>query len=198
MIPATALLNELLQLGIELKADGERLRFRPKAKVTPELYQRIMVHKPALLDLLRREVAGLHDVELHGRQHAEIGHEERQDHEAGDDLADDRLTEPQSDVDWLVRLYCRKTELEHDGILTGPDGRDWPIRATACRLIDCWDRLAESERPGWFAEVAAFHEVYTKTAVRWRAHNYRWPGVEHELTIAEFEAAMAAAGALQH
>ena len=50
--PASELLAELHALGVELKADGETVRFRPRQKVTPELLARIKADKPALLALL--------------------------------------------------------------------------------------------------------------------------------------------------
>ena len=49
-----ALLANLNDLGIQLEAEGERLRFRPCEKVTPELACRLKAHKAALLELLQR------------------------------------------------------------------------------------------------------------------------------------------------
>ncbi len=56
-MPATidsvdALLIELTRRGIELRAHGDRLRFRPQSAMTPELVERVMVHKLALLAVL--------------------------------------------------------------------------------------------------------------------------------------------------
>jgi len=55
---AADLLAELDALGIELEADGEHLRFRPRGKVTADLAGRMKMHKPELLALVvkRREL----------------------------------------------------------------------------------------------------------------------------------------------
>lgn len=47
------LLNELARLGIQLKADGERLRYAPRAALSAELAKRLREHKPAMLAYLR-------------------------------------------------------------------------------------------------------------------------------------------------
>lgn len=47
-----ALLAELAALGIELRAHGDRLRFRPQTAMTPELAARVKAHKPDLLAML--------------------------------------------------------------------------------------------------------------------------------------------------
>jgi hypothetical protein len=51
---AQALLAALQALGIELRADGDRLRWRPREAVGPGLRHRIVQHKEALLALLAR------------------------------------------------------------------------------------------------------------------------------------------------
>lgn len=50
--PAAALLAELVRLGIELRADGDSLRFRPRSAMTPALARRLLAVKPELLALL--------------------------------------------------------------------------------------------------------------------------------------------------
>lgn len=50
------LLVELARLGVQLNADGERLRYAPKAALTPELAERLREHKPAVLAYLRTGV----------------------------------------------------------------------------------------------------------------------------------------------
>lgn len=47
------LLAELDALGIQLAADGPRLRFRPREKVTADLAARLKAHKGGLLALLQ-------------------------------------------------------------------------------------------------------------------------------------------------
>ena len=52
---AANLLRELRQRGVELEVVGDRLRFRPPEAVLPELRQRIVACKPALLAILHEE-----------------------------------------------------------------------------------------------------------------------------------------------
>ena len=46
------LLDELEDRAIELKIDGDRIRYRPKSSMTPELLEQVKVHKPELLSIL--------------------------------------------------------------------------------------------------------------------------------------------------
>lgn len=48
------LVAELDALGIQLAADGQRLRFRPREKVTADLVTRLKAHKAGLLAMLQR------------------------------------------------------------------------------------------------------------------------------------------------
>jgi len=52
---AAALLTELVRRGIELQPYGDRLRYRPRSALTPELAERVRRHKPVLLALLRQD-----------------------------------------------------------------------------------------------------------------------------------------------
>ena len=52
-VAAVTLLAELTQRGIELRVDGNDLRFRPK-NTADELVRRIRLNKPALLRILGR------------------------------------------------------------------------------------------------------------------------------------------------
>lgn len=45
-------LNELRARGVELRAQGNRLRFRPVDRVTPDLLARLREHKAELLAIL--------------------------------------------------------------------------------------------------------------------------------------------------
>jgi hypothetical protein len=51
---AAELLAELDRLGIQLEADGEHLRFRPREAVTADLAGRMKMHKAELLALLAK------------------------------------------------------------------------------------------------------------------------------------------------
>jgi hypothetical protein len=51
--PLGVLLADLSARGIELRADGDRLRFRPRAAVTPDLAARLKAHKARLLAVLQ-------------------------------------------------------------------------------------------------------------------------------------------------
>jgi len=60
---ATDLLTDLGRLGVELVADGDRLRYRPQSALTPDLADRLRSHKAELLAILgstvRPEAANL-------------------------------------------------------------------------------------------------------------------------------------------
>lgn len=49
---AADLLAELGRRGIQVEAHGDRLRYRPRSAVTPELAQRLKSHKRELLAIL--------------------------------------------------------------------------------------------------------------------------------------------------
>lgn len=53
-----ALLTDLGRAGVELAADGERVRFRPRDRVGPDLLARIRWLKPILLALVGDPVRG--------------------------------------------------------------------------------------------------------------------------------------------
>jgi hypothetical protein len=52
---AKSLLEELRGRGVELVAEGEKLRYRPKDAVSPALIDRLRKHKPSVLKLLAWE-----------------------------------------------------------------------------------------------------------------------------------------------
>jgi hypothetical protein len=52
--PIAMLLAELARRGIQLEAQGARLRYRPRSAMTPELAERVRAHKPGLLAVLQR------------------------------------------------------------------------------------------------------------------------------------------------
>ena len=54
---AADLLAELDALGIQLEANGEHLRFRPRERVTADLAARMKMHKAKLLALLAKRAA---------------------------------------------------------------------------------------------------------------------------------------------
>jgi hypothetical protein len=53
---APQLLTDLGRLGIQLKAEGERLRYAPRSALTADLIERMKAHKSDLLTLLRPAV----------------------------------------------------------------------------------------------------------------------------------------------
>jgi len=57
VIAPVDIVNELRARGVELRVEGEQLRFRPTDRVTPELLARLREHKPALLAFLKPEPA---------------------------------------------------------------------------------------------------------------------------------------------
>ncbi|MCK6465096.1 MAG: hypothetical protein L6Q93_09685 [Phycisphaerae bacterium] len=54
---AEGLIHKLATLGVELAADGDRLRFRPVDRVTPDLLAELRAHKADLLAALGAGVA---------------------------------------------------------------------------------------------------------------------------------------------
>jgi len=54
MTPAGELLVELFRRGVTVKADGDKLRFFPRSKLTPELVEQLRQHKGAILKTLSR------------------------------------------------------------------------------------------------------------------------------------------------
>ena len=48
------LLVELFRRGVRVEADGDRLRYSPRSRVTPELVELMRQHKPALIKSLGR------------------------------------------------------------------------------------------------------------------------------------------------
>ena len=51
--PATVLLLDLTRRGIELEAHRDKLRYRPRSAMTPELAERITAHRGELLTILQ-------------------------------------------------------------------------------------------------------------------------------------------------
>jgi hypothetical protein len=58
MSTAVVLLAELAARGIELRAEGEQVQFRPIAAMTPELAERVKQHKSEVLALLNETPTG--------------------------------------------------------------------------------------------------------------------------------------------
>ena len=52
---AARLMTDLAQLGIRIEAHGDRLRYSPRSALTPDLADRMKVHKAELLAILRPE-----------------------------------------------------------------------------------------------------------------------------------------------
>lgn len=50
--PISVLLAAVARLGIELRACGDQIRYRPKSAMTPELAQRLTASKPEVLAVL--------------------------------------------------------------------------------------------------------------------------------------------------
>ncbi|HWL93844.1 MAG TPA: hypothetical protein VNT79_09940 [Phycisphaerae bacterium] len=50
--PALATIAEARRIGLDLRADGDAIRFRPADRMTPDLAARLKAHKPAILAAL--------------------------------------------------------------------------------------------------------------------------------------------------
>jgi hypothetical protein len=62
---ATAILADLQRLGIDVKPDGDVMRYRPRQVMTPGLLQRLQTHKAELLAMLMiQQVHNLGDDDL--------------------------------------------------------------------------------------------------------------------------------------
>ena len=59
--PAAALINELTDRQITLEARGDRLRYRPRSAVPPELMERMKAHKVEILAILRARISDTGD-----------------------------------------------------------------------------------------------------------------------------------------
>jgi hypothetical protein len=49
-------MTDLVRLGIRIEALGDRLRYSPRSVVTPDLAERMKIHKGELLAVLRRDM----------------------------------------------------------------------------------------------------------------------------------------------
>lgn len=56
-VGAESVIAEARSCGVELRAAGDRLRFRPAEAVSPELREKLCTYKPEILRLLRPAVA---------------------------------------------------------------------------------------------------------------------------------------------
>ena len=50
--PVESLLNALASVGVEIRIDGDRLRFRPATAVSPDRLMALRAHKPAIVSVL--------------------------------------------------------------------------------------------------------------------------------------------------
>ena len=123
---AITLLNDLTRLQIQLKADGDRLRYAPRSAVTPALAEQIKAHKGELLEILRNPTAGR---EMKPDEMASVS-----------PAASEQLIGNQPTCD---------TVTEHDLGPSGPDG--WPVNCvdpaeltpcTECDTLELWQSLA--------------------------------------------------------
>lgn len=55
--PVAVLLADLMRLGIVIEATGDRLRYRPRDRMTPDLADRLKAHKGDVMALLRHSNA---------------------------------------------------------------------------------------------------------------------------------------------
>lgn len=52
--PVSELMADLERAGIELQADGDRLRFRPQSAIPPDLAARLKANKAGILAMLKK------------------------------------------------------------------------------------------------------------------------------------------------
>jgi hypothetical protein len=53
MLVAESLVREISQCGVSLEVRGDRIRFSPRSRMTPELIERLCLHKPEVLVILK-------------------------------------------------------------------------------------------------------------------------------------------------
>lgn len=145
---AAALLAELTGRGIELKARGERLRYRPRSALTPELAERVKAHKPALLALLQQDRPP--ETPLSGRDRAASG---RTSPTSGGDRPEAPARQDSCDVPHELSLAERA---ETGFINPGWRPQDW-----ACRLRQLAERC-ETVHP----ELAATYRAWAANVLR--------------------------------
>ena len=123
---AITLIKDLARLGIQLKADGDRLRYAPRSAVTPALVEQIKAHKGELLEILRNPTA-CPEMTL-------------RDTASASPAASEQLSGNPPTCD---------TGTEHDLGPLGPDG--WPVNyvdpaglttCPQCDTLELWQSLA--------------------------------------------------------
>lgn len=146
---AEALIHKLATLGVELRADGDRLLFRPADQVTPDLLAELRARKAELLAALAAGVAVADgfkggDVDVGNERPAVIGKGDEEaavhhGHKIG--VADGvGLPAGRDDAERLERLAVKDfgdVFRGHAGIVSpdGPVGQDAPVDADACRPV---------------------------------------------------------------
>ena len=123
---AITLLNDLTRLQIQLKADGDRLRYAPRSAVTPALAEQIKAHKGELLEILRNPTTC---PEMTPR--------------------DTATTSPAASEQLSGNPPTCNAATEHDLGPSGPDG--WPVNCVdpneltpcpECDTLELWQSLA--------------------------------------------------------
>lgn len=148
MSAAAGLLVELSRRGIELRVHGNRLRYRPRTALTPELAERVRAHKPALLALLRQDRPP--EIPLNG-----------QDRPAADGTSptsradQPEAPEPQDSCDVPHELSLAER------VETGYVNPGWRPPDWACRLRQLAERC-ETVRP----ELAATYRAWAANVLR--------------------------------
>jgi TubC N-terminal docking domain len=158
---AGTLLMELTGLGVEVQANGDGLRFRPRSALTPDLVERLKTHKPEILAILRDG--------------------QRVDGEGSDDAG----TEIVNGV--AIRFTPEATAKDRAIARAIANDADKSTRAEP--IGDCPVKVPEGWRPDrWAAELRikadACDELHAATADQWRRMAYDiecWLGVDETL-----------------
>ncbi len=61
-----AILSDAVRLGVELQAHGDKLRYRPRDRMTPDLADRLKAHRGDVLALLRANLDGCAAIDSDG------------------------------------------------------------------------------------------------------------------------------------
>lgn len=111
---ASSLLAELNHLGVELVAEGERLRYRPRQVITADMATRMKAHKAELLALLAQTAPARSSVTF-------------------DDAVD--VSSPADlPMDWRIEFEERAAILEYDGGLSRDEADEQALHEIVERL----------------------------------------------------------------
>ena len=175
MSAATALLEDVRSRGVELRAAGNRLCYRPKAAVPADLVARLRRHKAELLDLLRSgQCPGI-----------QLGAAEMQPQGCGQIVR--HALGPRDEAARAHSSYQQQT-----AGMSAEEVRHWITEQTDPPINDGSDPLVPIgwSRPAWVRELRrmanACEALHPEIAVEYREQAASIP-VSYEMSCAQWE-----------